>query len=204
MIFHLKGILSNIYEDFIVIEANGIGYQIFVSQNVINELPPLNENIKIFTYQHIREDQNTLYGFLSSEDKDFFLLLTSVSGVGPKAGLKILSFLKTEQMIQAILKNDLALLNQAPGVGKKTAERIIIELKDKVAKLYKLDSNIMKMQNEKSAITLNPNLQNDLMMALKTLGYSIDEVKKALKAANEKLTNDISLEQGIKILLKHL
>ena len=202
MIYHLNGSLSQISEEFIVIDVNGIGYQVFVPESVHQELPPLKSSIKVFTHSHIREDGHTLFGFLKMEDREFFIVLTSVSGVGPKVGMKILSTMSPEHMIQAIVREDVAVITQAPGVGKKMAERIILDLKDKLPKLYQMDLSSQSAQPQ-SRVKLGE-LENDLIMAMKTLGYNQEEIRKSIQKAADQLHSDIALEQGIKILLKHL
>ena len=203
MIFHLNGTLSLKTDDFIVVECSGVGYQIYIPYNMHAKLPSHGTPLQIFTYHHIREDNQQLFGFASIEDREFFMLLTSVSGVGPKVGLKILSEFSTDELAQAIMTGNLAVLTQVPGVGKKVAERLVIELKDKLSKL-----NFVVSPDSPSgsslADSLNREHEQDLLLALKTLGYSSDEIKRAIASSSGALESGMTLEQSIKVLLKHL
>ena len=138
MIFYVNGKLEQKNEDHVIIDVNGIGYLVYAPTVLIQDLPALKTNVKLYTYHHIREDQQTLYGFSSAKDRDVFLTIASISGIGPKVGIKILSAAKTEELISAILQKDLHLLTSIPGV-EKVAERIIVELSDKLHKLYPVE-----------------------------------------------------------------
>ncbi|MCP4051225.1 MAG: Holliday junction branch migration protein RuvA [bacterium] len=206
MIYCISGILEGLYEDFIIINVSGIGYQIYVPQTFTATLPPAGEEIKIFTYHYIREDQQLLFGFSSVQDRGLFVLLTSVSGIGPKLAVKFFSAISPENIVSAIIQGDSVVLNSIPGIGKKTAERIIIELKDKIPKIY--DTNNLQTTNTNTAFTTQQrklsSIESDLTMALKTLGYKNDEIKRALSNVRDKLNDDLTLEQGIKLLLKYI
>lgn len=202
MIFFINGILSHSEEDFVVIEASGVGYKVTVPENVIYTLPELGGEMKVYTYFHVREDQQQLYGFTSIEDKNIFVTLTSVSGVGPKVGIKILSSIETKELLHAILQENIPTLTSVSGVGKKMAERIIIELKDKIPKLFPSIPEPESLPEVNKPVSKN--ITDDLTLALKTLGYSQDEIRRAIKAASDSLNESLTLEDGIKILLKHL
>ena len=131
MYAYIKGELAEINTDHIVIEAGGIGYQVFISLQTFDYLPSVGENLKIYTYLYLREDAMILYGFLTKDDLELFKLLISVSGIGPKGGLAILSTLEADDLRFAILSGDAKAISKAPGVGGKTAQRVILELKDK-------------------------------------------------------------------------
>ena len=176
MIVQLTGKLIDKQEDFIVLDCNGIGYQLFIPTSVYNQAPELNKEFTVFTYHHIREDQQLLFGFISQQQKKLFNLLTSVSGVGPKVAIKILSGYTTDQLIAAILESNLNVLTSISGVGKKMAERLLIECKDKVPKLF--DSlPIVQSTDTAFSISSTSAIPNDVLMALKSLGYSKDEIK---------------------------
>ena len=202
MIYFVTGILSHTEDNYIVIEAHGVGYKIMVPENVMYSLPKLGESIKLYTYFHVREEQQHLYGFSSLEDKNIFTTLTSVSGVGPKVGIKILSTIETRDLIAAILQENITTLTSVSGVGKKMAERMIIELKDKLAKLFPTLPE--SSGNHPGLQKVSKEMTQDLTLALKTLGYSKDEIRKAVTAASDSLKESQSLEQSIKILLKYL
>jgi Holliday junction DNA helicase RuvA len=173
MIFYVSGRLEYIDPNFVVLDVNGMGYKVTVPETLSQSLPAIGETVKLYTVFHVREDQQQLFGFLSTEDKAVFLLLTSVSGVGPKVGIKILSTLAISDLIPAIQQENLAVLTSVSGVGKKMAERVIIELKDKVAALYAYSES----EKTPTQTTIAPSLSDDLTLALKTLGYNSEEIK---------------------------
>ena len=199
MIYTLTGLLDDILDDSLILNVNGVGYQVFIPESYKTQLPTINSNLKLFTYHHIREDQQCLFGFLNQQQKSFYTKLISVSGVGPKVGIKILSELSIEILTNSILTNNIGVLTQVSGVGKKMAERLIIELKDK------LDTTTLQIK-EKSALPIQMNTQfiDDLSLALKTLGYTQDEIKKAIQKTSDKLDENQSLETSIKIVLKSI
>ena len=200
MIFSVTGELNDILNDSIVVTTQGIGYEIFIPERLKQQLPALTSSIKLFTYHHIREDQQSLFGFLTLDDKQFFCLLTSVSGVGPKVALKMLSDFDAPTLSAAIVGNNIPQLTQVSGVGKKMAERLIIELKDKVGGLA--NSAILHDNNNKDHLSIT--FKDDLTLALKALGYTQDEVTRSIKHAGDRLSDDMSLQQAIKATLKTL
>jgi len=150
MIAHLKGELSAIYEDRIIIEVSGIGYNVLMPYSSIELLPGIGNTVKVYTYLSVREDAMWLYGFSTKDDLDLFKLLITVNGVGPKAGLQLLSFMGGEQLKFAIVSSDSKSISKAPGVGPKTAQRIIIDLKDKIELMSRMPARscwIIMLQN---------------------------------------------------------
>ena len=133
MYSYIRGELAEINSDHIVLDVNGIGYQIYIPTNTLNYLPSIGEMVKIHTYLYIREDAMMLYGFLTRDDLDMFKMLITVSGIGPKGGLGILSTLSTDDLRFAVLSDDAKAIAKAPGIGAKTAQRVIIDLKDKMS-----------------------------------------------------------------------
>ena len=133
MYAYIKGELAETNPDHIVIETGGIGYQVFISGQTFEYLPAVGEEIKVYTYLYLREDAVILYGFLTKDDLELFKLLISVSGIGPKGGLAILSALSADDLRFAVLSGDSKAISKAPGVGAKTAQRVILELKDKMS-----------------------------------------------------------------------
>ena len=174
MYSYIKGTVEEIYIDSIVVENNGIGYKINVSSNTIMNLQ-VGEATKIYTQLIVREDDMSLCGFVSREELKMFELLTSVSKIGPKVALSILSFASPAQLGAYILSEDIGKLSKAPGVGKKTAERIVLELKDKVDK-----NNI---EFEPTLLSQKPTLisQDESVDALVALGYTLSESKEAVQ-----------------------
>jgi Holliday junction DNA helicase RuvA len=199
MIYSLNGILSERDEEFVVLDVNGVGYQVYAPLSVI-EACSLHSPQKLFTYHHIREDQQTLFGFLDQHMRQWFILLMTVSGLGPKGALKVLSSLSIDQLTHALMAEDVLTLTRVQGVGKKLAERMIIELKDKIGKLP--HSSTLSDTNPGLPPRSTPILQ-DLTLALKSLGYSADEIRTALSRTPD-LTPEMNIETGIKAVLRHL
>jgi len=188
MIAYIKGILADIKEDGIVVEAGSIGYNIQVSGNVIGMLPGIGSEVKIHTYTHVREDAFLLYGFLTKDDLEIFKKCITVSGIGPKGALAILSVMDADSLRFAIISGDAKAIAKAPGVGARTAERLILELKDKVKiedTLVGGEIAIGNMAGTASEAGANGSInamKKDAVEALVALGYSSTE---ALKAVNQ-------------------
>ncbi|WP_163193941.1 Holliday junction branch migration protein RuvA [Clostridium thermarum] len=191
---YIKGSYKGFYKDYVVIENNGIGYKIYVPGSTLTKLPKIGDEVQLYTYQMVREDFIGLYGFISREELDMFLLLLNINGVGAKAALSIQSILDVERLQFAIAVGDEASLTRAPGVGKKTAQRIILELKDKMKKVRGNAEEISIDYTTKSSIYA------DAIEALMALGYSEKECVSVLKNVN--LAD--SLEGVIKNSLKQL
>ena len=197
MISYIKGRLEIKSKDYIVVDVGGIGYKIFMSKTAINELEKGKE-VKIFTYMKVREDDISLYGFLNNEELVTFELLISVGGVGAKSAITILSNITPSKFALAVITNDVNTLKKLPGIGAKTAARIILELKDKM----KTEQSIEESKNEeiKEAIVLD-NKANDAVEALCVLGYTRKDVEKVLSNID---TNKLTVEEIIKQGLKYL
>jgi len=197
MISHLKGILEHVAQDHVVVEVENIGYRVNVPTSTLNHLPPLGEQVKLFTMQIVREDDISLYGFLSREERSLFALLISVSGVGPKLALALISGFPLDKLVAAIAQADAALLSSVPGIGRKTSERIIVELKEKIGKAYALKPQEMTLglKGEKTVLS-------DALSALIALGYSPKEAREAIMRLN--LEEEKPIEEIIKAALKVL
>ena len=201
MYAYIKGILAEITEDAIIVENQGIGYEIAVPGQVFDYLPSVGEEVKIYTYHYVREDAILLYGFLTKEDVRIFKMLIGVSGIGPKGALAILSVLSTDDLRFAILGDDAKAIAKAPGVGAKTAQRVIIELKDK---LSLEDAFEQKLANQAQKAELNPavGVKNEAILALTSLGYSQSEALKVLQGIE--ISPDDQLEDVLKMALKQM
>lgn len=201
MYAYIKGELAEKNIDHIVVEAGGIGYLIYVPAQSIDYLPDEGDQIKVYTYLYIREDAMVLYGFLTKDDLEIFKMLITVSGIGPKGGLGILSTLSADDLRFAILSGDSKTISKAPGIGAKTAQRVIIDLKDKMsleeAFEKKLDNNADGVQK-----TLNSSINNDAVLALSALGYSSAESLKAVSKVD--ITDDMDVEDVLKLALKNM
>ena len=201
MYAYIKGILTEITEDAIIIENQGIGYEIAVPGQVLDYLPSVGEEVKIYTYHYVREDAILLYGFLTKEDVKIFKMLIGVSGIGPKGALAILSVLSTDDLRFAILGDDAKAIAKAPGVGAKTAQRVIIELKDK---LSLEDAFEQKLANQAQKAELNPavGVKNEAILALTSLCYSQSEALKVLQGIE--ISPDDQVEDVLKMALKQM
>jgi Holliday junction DNA helicase RuvA len=200
MYSYIKGELTEINIDHIVIEAGGIGYQIFISAQTFDYLPAIGEETKVYTYLYLREDAMILYGFLTKDDMELFKKLISVSGIGPKGGLAILSTLDADDLRFAILSGDSKAIAKAPGVGAKTAQRVILELKDKMSLEEAFEKKTEHVQMGQSSG--NNLVKNDAVMALTALGYSSTESMKAVSAVA--ITEEMDVEDVLKAALKTL
>ena len=148
MIGYLKGEVAGIYEDRVIVETGGIGYNIFMNASSIALIDGLGSFVKVYTYMAVREDAISLYGFITKDDLDFFKLLITVNGVGPKAALSVLSVMTTDQLRFAILASDAKSISKTPGIGNKTAERIILDLKDKINLETVVDMEVVSSAND--------------------------------------------------------
>ncbi|OGC03883.1 Holliday junction DNA helicase RuvA, partial [candidate division WOR-1 bacterium RIFOXYA12_FULL_43_27] len=175
MIYSITGKLIGIEKGAAIIETGGVGYLIKIPTNLSDRLPSIGSELKFYTHHIVREDLEALYGFLNREERSLFGLLITVSGVGPKAATAIMSNFALEMITSAIVKGNSEILASAPGVGKKTAEKICIELREKLAKTLGVKPSEMQqaIPNEKGIV-------NDAVAALMTLGYSPKEAREAI------------------------
>ncbi|MEE1305320.1 MAG: Holliday junction branch migration protein RuvA [Agathobacter sp.] len=201
MYSYIRGELAEINSDHIVVDVNGIGYQIFIPGQSMNYLPYIGDVIKVHTYLYIREDAMVLYGFLSKEDLEVFKQLITVSGIGPKGGLAILSTLSADDLRFAILSGDSKAISKAPGIGAKTAQRVILDLKDKISFEEAFESKLEKA-TDAPIQSLNNTNKNDAVLALNALGYSSTESLKAVSKVE--ITADMDVEDILKAALKHM
>lgn len=195
MIEFVQGELVDKGINSVVVLVGGLGYRLNVSAMTLSALPPLNEKITLFTHLHIREDEISLYGFNNTEEKGLFEILLSVSGVGPKLALSILSRQKADDFKRAVILGDTGLLVSIPGVGKKTAERIILELKDKIGKMQFQDKGPFVWGNE------TVDVRSETVTALLALGYSLSEAQRAVPVNIE---GHPTVEELIRLALRNL
>lgn len=184
-----------------VLDLNGLGYEIHIPVTTAEKIPPLGENTTLFIHAVYREDSATLYGFASAEDRDFFrLLVERVSGIGPKIGISILSRMSVELLRNAIASSDVALLSKCPGIGRKTAERLVIELKDKVFPDGAVPASGIDSASTGSTALPASNYQ-DAVASLITLGYKPAEADKLIRKASTQLPADANVELLIRTAL---
>ena len=198
MIHFVRGKLEETGNDYVVLENHGIGYLIYIPSSVLDELPLRGETVRLYTYLYVREDQMTLYGFLTRDDLQIFKFLIGVSGIGPKGALGILSTISSNQLRLAVLSGDAKAISKAPGIGPKTAQKLIIELKDKL----KFEDMLEPDQTSTEPTIMDPNAQKEAMMALVSLGYSESEAYSALKKID--VTPDMDSESLLKLALKQM
>ena len=189
MIGFLRGKIELLQRPFVIIDVNGVGYKVLVPDSVYSKLTK-NENIRVFTYTHVREDALDLFGFLEAEDLGLFESLLTVSGIGPKTALNIFSFGERKDIIEAIIKGDVAFFTSVPRLGTKNAQKIIIELKNKMGSTADLDLSGKDL------------LENaEVVQALKNFGFSVGEAQKAVREVKKE---GISTEERIRLALKAL
>jgi len=194
MIAGLKGIIHEKQVDHLVIDVSGVRYECLVALSTLGALGEVGEEVELVIHTHVREDAFQLYGFLNSKEKKLFLSLVSVSGIGPKLGLNILSGLPAEELGRAVVDGNVARLVKIPGVGKKTAERIVLELKEKLSKLLALDPEAIKAEE-------NFDTEDELSSALTNLGYKPKQVSLVIKKLSARFDKNTSLEKLIRAAL---
>jgi Holliday junction DNA helicase RuvA len=199
VIAFLQGVLTAKHPDRVEVDVNGVGYEVWVSQKTLQGLPAAGKNVLLKTYQHVREDTLQLFGFLKDSEKQAFLLGLSVSGVGPKAAMSILSTLAPDAFYQAVLHNDLTALRSIPGIGQKTAQHLVLELKDKVTKLTGGGA-----VGEEGAFNVESKNISDSVQALMGLGYSAAESRRAVLNAVQSLGDKSTVEEILRSSLKSI
>ena len=201
MIAFVKGIIDDITEENVVIDIGGIGYNVKISTGTAAMLPGINEEIKLYTYTCVREDMFSLYGFLTRDDLEIFKKLITVNGIGPKGGLAILSVMSSDDLRFAIMAGDAATISKAPGIGKKTAERVILDLRDKISVEDTLIHREMQPVQIGSSSD-NNHAKNEAVEALTALGYSATDALHAVK--NVHIDENMDVETILKLALKNM
>ena len=207
MIHFIHGTLSDVADGLVVVEAAGVGYGIHVPVSVIGALPPIGEDIKIYTYFSLTQNGVDLYGFLSPEDRAMFTMLLTVSGIGPKGALGILSALTPDDLRMAIVTGDSKAISRAPGVGNKTAQRVVLELKDKLDATEVFSSALDHSHGAGAVVDAGAaagvyGAQKEAVEALVALGYSNVEASRAVKKVE--LSEGMTVDQILKASLKNL
>lgn len=200
MIAFVKGIIDDISDDNVVLDVGGVGYNIKISTGTAAELPGIGEEAKLYTYTCVREDMFSLFGFLSRDELEIFKKLITVNGIGPKGGLAILSVMSADSLRFAIMSGDAASISKAPGIGKKTAERVILDLKDKIS----LEDTLVhkEMQRLPDTFDTDAHVRNDAVEALVALGYSASDALHAVK--NVQTAENMDVETILKLALKNM
>lgn len=201
MIYNLRGTLTVADVNYIVVECSGVGFKCFTTLNTVKDLGRVGDEVNIFTHLAVREDAMDLYGFATVAELDAFKLLITVSGVGPKAAAAVLSELTPDKLALCIASGDAKAITRAQGVGKKTAERIVLELKDKMGAIAS-ESVSQSVINASSAVADNETAE--AVAALVALGYSQSDASMVVGAMDKSLSVDEMIRQGLKQLAKNL
>ncbi|MCR5302739.1 MAG: Holliday junction branch migration protein RuvA [Lachnospiraceae bacterium] len=181
MIGYLKGEVAGIYEDRIILEVGGIGYNVYMPASSLDLIDGIGIDIKVYTYLHIREDAMLLYGFLTKDDLELYKMLISVNGIGPKAGLALLSVMNADDLRFAIMSGDAKQIGRAPGIGPKSAQRIIIDLKDKIDLMDAFEQKTAHISESTGAGSDLNAVRKEAAEALTALGYSQTDSYKAVR-----------------------
>ncbi len=199
MYAYIKGEIVDITDDNLVLECNNIGYNIRIPLSVAQRLPGIGADVKIYTYTSVREDAFNLFGFLSKDDLEIYKKLIAVNGIGPKGALSILSAMSADDLRLAILSGDAAAIAKAQGIGKKSAERIILELRDKVSMMSKSD---LDSEDLTTGTSVDTGTKNEALEALVSLGYTPSDALRAVRQIE--ITEDMDagtvLKQALKII----
>ncbi len=199
MIAHIQGFLHFKSPEYLVIDVDGIGYQVHVPLSTFYDLPQVGSTVSLHIHTHVREDALQLYGFRSPEEKVIFVRLISISGIGPRLAVNILSGISPAELVESLSQNNLARLISIPGVGRKTAERIMVELRDKVSSL--VPSHDVTLPVRAAA---NEAMIEDALSALLNLGYKKGVAQRAVENARQRLEGEITLESLLKESLRAL
>ncbi|MBM3889175.1 MAG: Holliday junction branch migration protein RuvA [Verrucomicrobia bacterium] len=197
MISFLRGKLVSATPAQVVLDCNGVGYEIAIPLSSFDKLPAVGGDVRILTYLHVREDAHQLYGFMTEQERELFKLLLSVSGIGPKIALTVLGGMSAVALKGAIVSNDVKSLSKIKGVGAKTAERLCVELRDKIGEIGALEAAAAR-----HALTAEEQKLNDAILAMVSLGYKQLEAHKAIRAAFDRLGADAKVEELVRQALK--
>ena len=202
MLAFVQGELAEAKENYVVVDNHGMGYEIFIPHTVHSYLPAIGDKVKFHTYLQVKEDGMALFGFLNREDLFMFKLLITVNGIGPKGAIGILSAISTDDLRFAVLAEDVKAISKAPGIGTKTASKLILELKDK----FKLDDAFEASFQSKQMASAggqgnNEGIREEAVQALVALGYSATDALKAVKAVE--ITSNMTSEDVLKLSLRN-
>lgn len=204
MISYIRGEIAWVEADQVIVDVNGVGYGVYMSGQALSQLPPARTEVRIYTYLHVKEDLMQLFGFLTRDELQVFQLVIGVNGIGPKGGLHILAQLPPDELRFAVMANDVKAISKAPGIGKKTAEKLILELRDKLSV-----EDILERQQEEgtqqyaaSGTGGLSNVSSEAVEALTALGYGSTEALKAVRQVA--ITEEMQVEEVLKQALKYM
>lgn len=201
MISYLRGTLAAFEEDKVIVDVGGVGYGVFMSGQAMGRLPAVGNEVKLHTYLNVKEEAMQLYGFLTRDDLSVFKQLIGVNGIGPKGGLGILSALSPDDLRFAVLANDVKAICAAPGIGKKTAEKLILELRDKL-KLEDALDHIASDSEASVGMESYSQIRSEAVQALVALGYGSTEALRAVKKVE--VEEAMEVEDVLKLALKYM
>lgn len=204
MIGYIKGRLEEVMDGAIIVDNNGIGYEILVPASVIGSLPSKGNEVKIYTYMNVREDLLQLFGFMTRDDLEVFKMLITVSGIGPKGALGILGVMSVDDVRFAVMSEDAKTISKAPGIGAKTARKLIIELKDKLNFKDVIEGALDRGESAaaNNSSSADKQIISDAVEALTALGYSASDAMKAVRMVE--MTDDMTVEMLLKLSLKNM
>lgn len=202
MISYIRGKLAAVEEDKVIVDVGGVGYGIFMSGQAMSMLPPAGSEVKLHTYLNVKEDAMQLFGFLTRDDLQVFRLLIGVSGIGPRGGQSILSVLSPDDLRFAVMAGDVKAISAAPGIGKKTAEKLIVELKDKLSIEDALEHAVQGSPKEQTGTSQESGVQSEAVQALVALGYGSTESLQAVRKVE--ITSVMGVEDVLKQALKYM
>ena len=204
MIGYIKGRLEEVMDGAIIVDNNGIGYEILVPASVIGSLPSKGNEVKIYTYMNVREDSLQLFGFMTRDDLEVFKMLITVSGIGPKGALGILGVMSADDIRFAVMSEDAKTISKAPGIGAKTARKLIIELKDKLNFKDVIEGALDRGESAaaNNSSSADKQIISDAVEALTALGYSASDAMKAVRMVE--MTDDMTVEMLLKLSLKNM
>jgi holliday junction DNA helicase RuvA len=203
MIAHLSGTLLSKQATSVILDVAGVGYEVSIPLSTFYELEDPGSTVQLRIYTHVREDALQLYGFKTARERELFLRLISVSGIGPKLGITLLSGMSADEMITSIRNNNLAKLTLIPGVGRKTAERLVMELRDKVASLSAAVDEDLGARSDVAAVPTEDSMRSDALSALLNLGYQRNAAEKAVSASLGE-NDEVSVESILRSSLRKL
>lgn len=208
MIAYVQGILENLEIDKAVIDVGGIGYEVNISASTCDRMPGLGDNVKLYTYMNVKEDEMSLFGFLTRDEIRMFRMLITVSGIGPKGALSILSVFDTDDLRFAILAGDVKTISKAPGIGKKTAERLVLELRDKISNAditgAEAPGQAAGSITSGKASGEDASSRDEAVEALAALGYNATDAMKAVRKVLSSTDEKLDTEAILKLALKEL
>ncbi len=206
MISFIRGRVAEVTEVSVILEAGNIGYEIFMTGSSIERLGRMGQEVKIYTYFHVREDVMQLYGFLTRDDLDIYKLLLGVNGIGPKAALGVMSGITADELRFAVLSDDVKTISKAPGIGRKTAQKLILELKDKLNLEDAFEQKLANVQaaSEAGSLDEESNGRQEAAEALVALGYSNTDALRAVRKAAQGEADPGDVEGLLKAALKYL